>query len=569
MKWLQRLNTLRFRVIVGEGALVLGIAFIAISGIAALRRVSRTVSEDLQLNTMMAQETGAMTAALFDQIRAAEQYFSDRSTMARTQFIDAGEFAYESQRRLRSLPGLSPEDQLAVNRIAVVHARVEAWYAYLHALYDLGRGQLASTQLQADSARTLATTLIGHLRDLSSRQASASQAASTVLVNLARDREVVMWLVMAVMVLLGSTVLLGTVQSVAVPLARLSNFARRLGQGNLRPVELGSMPKELQDLGDALTQVGVHLRSLVVEVAEQSDRILAAAGDLSSMSEQLAASGGLISTAMLEMSQGARAQVTSLQEGEHATDALQSATENNVRIAGKVADVGSQIHRLAARHREDVGAAATTLLDIGEVVRTSATQVEQLAKLSASIHEFVELIKQVSSQTNLLALNAAIEAARAGEGGQGFAVVADEVRQLADSSAGAADAATNTIKEVVQQVSHVAATMEDGQRQVGGIESVAQGAAKALEEITTAVSEVQREAQGVEQAARTNLKTVQQMKALLQRVFDTANAQAASSEEVSASVQEQTASTEEIAAQANELRRAAQELRALIQGLRV
>jgi methyl-accepting chemotaxis protein len=238
-------------------------------------------------------------------------------------------------------------------------------------------------------------------------------------------------------------------------------------------------------------------------------------------------------------------------------------------MAGRVADVGSQIHRLAVRHSEDVGAAGTTLLDLGEVVQKSAKQVDRLARLSASIDEFVELIKQVSSQTNLLALNAAIEAARAGEGGLGFAVVADEVRQLADSSAGAADAATNTIKEVLEQVSHVATTMEDGQRKVGGIESVAHGAAQALEEITKAVAEVQREARVVEQAARTNLKTLEQIKRLLRGVSDAAQSQASASEEVSASAQEQSASTEEIAAQASELTRAAEQLQSLIGGLRI
>ena len=141
-------------------------------------------------------------------------------------------------------------------------------------------------------------------------------------------------------------------------------------------------------------------------------------------------------------------------------------------------------------------------------------------------------------------------------------------RQLADSSARAADSATNTIKEVLQQVAHVTATMEDGRWPVGGIETVAQGAALALQKITTAAGDVQREAQVVEQAAQTNLKTVGQIKKLLRGVYDAAQAQASSSDEVSAAAEEQTASTEEIAAQASKLARAAEHLQGLIQGLR-
>ncbi|MFB3110406.1 MAG: methyl-accepting chemotaxis protein, partial [Gemmatimonadales bacterium] len=425
MKWYGRFNTLRLRVIFGEGALVLGIVVIAVSGIAALRRVSRTVSDELQINTQLAQESSAMATALFDQIRAAEQYLSDRSVDAQAQFSTAGELAHESQRRFRSITELAQEDRVTINRIADIHARVEAWYSYVHALHDLGRGQLTVTKQAADSARTLATALISDLRQLSARQAAASETTAEVLVNMTREREIIMWLVMALAVMIGTTILVITVQSMDRPLARLANFARRLGQGNLRPVALGSMPRELEELGTAMTQIGTHLRSLVIEVAGQSDRILAAADDLSAMSEQLAASGGLISTAMVEMSEDAKAQVSSLRESEAATNALQQASKKNVQVAGTVADLGGRIHRLAVRHREDVSAAGTTLLDLGDVIQKSAQQVEQLAQHSASIDEFVELIKLVSSQTNLLALNAAIEAARAGEGGLGFAVVAD------------------------------------------------------------------------------------------------------------------------------------------------
>ena len=210
MSWFRRFNTLRVRVIVGEGALVLGIAVIAISGIAALRRVSRTVSEELQLNTQLGQESGAMAAALFDQIRAAEQYLSDPADDVRLQFADAGEFAYESQRRLRFIAGLAEEDRITVNRIANTHAQVEAWYAYVHALHDIGSGQLGATVQAADSARALAATLITYLRDFTARQASTSEATGNVLVSMTRDRETMMWLVLALAVMIGTAIMLAT-----------------------------------------------------------------------------------------------------------------------------------------------------------------------------------------------------------------------------------------------------------------------------------------------------------------------------------------------------------------------
>src|SRR5438034_11808659 len=69
--------------------------------------------------------------------------------------------------------------------------------------------------------------------------------------------------------------------------------------------------------------------------------------------------------------------------------------------------LGEEIRTVANRHRNDVAAAGTTLLDVREVVRTTATEVTQLAEQSASIDDFVELIKRISSQTNLLEIGRA------------------------------------------------------------------------------------------------------------------------------------------------------------------
>ena len=139
-----------------------------------------------------------------------------------------------------------------------------------------------------------------------------------------------------------------------------------------------------------------------------------------------------------------------------------------------------------------------------EVVRTSARQVKELTRLSEPITAFIDLIKQISSQTNLLALNAAIEAARAGEHGRGFAVVAEEVRRLADSSATAAEDVAKTVQHIRSQVRGVSQTMEAGSAKVQGIEGVALAAARALEQISSAVEEVHNAAEEVEREAVAN-----------------------------------------------------------------
>src|SRR5690349_16918390 len=248
---------------------------------------------------------------------------------------------------------------------------------------------------------------------------------------------------------------------------------------------------------------------------------------------------------------------------------LRAATGDMAEAAGRAAQLGEEIRGVADRHRGDVAAAGTVLLDVREVVQTTSRQISQLGELSSSIDDFVELIKRISSQTNLLALNAAIEAARAGEHGRGFAVVAEEVRQLADESARAADEVTRTTGSIREQMEDVTATMAAGQAKVRGIESVAEGAAHGLAEIATAVELVEQAATRVRVTAQSNRETTTQLQGQAEQVAGRATAHASSAEQVTAAAEQQGASTQQMAAAASTLLQAAEKLHKLVQGFRV
>jgi methyl-accepting chemotaxis protein len=152
---------------------------------------------------------------------------------------------------------------------------------------------------------------------------------------------------------------------------------------------------------------------VVGSVTREANTITASATDFSAMSEELAASSGEISTAMVRVATSAEQQRSGMEQAGALLEALRAASASNAQAATRVVHLGDRIRTLAAEHRGDVENAGRTLLDVREVVQTSARQVQELARQSEAITEFIDLIKQISSQTNLLALNAAIEAARA------------------------------------------------------------------------------------------------------------------------------------------------------------
>ena len=549
-------------------ALVAGMVPIALIGVSALGTIGSTVASDLTVLQQVALVSSGITGAVSDEIRSAEQYLTAPDETTRSRFRTSAAAVYTHQAELGRIPQLSAEEQLAATRVGALQAEVEVTYHYAHALVDLGRNTEALSAVAA--ARAPADELIAAVRTISAAQAARSGASATLLTNMANRRRQIVWMVLLVTVVIAGAIGSALLTSVDRPLAQLLRTARRFSNGDLRPGPAAeTMPRELAELSAAMDLMGSQLRSIISEVIQQSAIISDTAGDLSAVSEELAATASEITTAMVEMSTGAEGQVSGLERGRSGMDAMAATATSNAEIARRVSRLGGEIHRLANRHKGDIATAGRSLTDVQVVVVNSAEQVEDLERRSASIDDFVDLIKRISSQTNLLALNAAIEAARAGERGLGFAVVAKEVRHLADSSAEAAEEVAETIRIVRERMAEVSIIMADARAKVSGLDAVAAGAASALEAIGTAVVEVEEAAEQVTKEATANLQATEQISQVLNEVAEAAGTHAASAQQVTASTEEQSASTEEVAAQASALTQAADRLRALVEGFTV
>jgi methyl-accepting chemotaxis protein len=560
---MKMLRSLRSRVIVGMAVLIVLVFAIAMLGVDSITSLDKSVDEELSAMLESSDLSNGLIASLSDEVRSAEQYLTRHSESSRRRFVELGDSAYVYQRRYRAMEALTTSDRYIVNKIAGNQAQIEVTYATAHALADLGR--LDEARQKADEARAPADTLLGDVRALGLAQTNRSLARAQELRREAGRRGSVLWLLFLVSLTIGIGTSIFTVRTVDRPLARLIAAADKFGAGDLRQAQLGRMPRELDVLARAMETMASKLRGVVVSVVGEASQIGNSATDFSAMSEELAASSGEISTAMVKVASSAEQQVRGMEKADALLLSLRQIAETNAGASAKVLELGERIRQLAARHQTDVAAAGQTLLDIREVVGTSAHQVQELTRLSEPITDFIDLIRQISSQTNLLALNAAIEAARAGEHGRGFAVVAEEVRRLADSSSSAAEEVAKTVLFIRNQVREVSDTMDLGSAKVHGIETVASSAARALKDIAAAVQEVHAAATEVVREAEANRRIVAQLGERTQEVSQAATEHASASEQVTAAAQEQTASTEQMAAAAGDLLQGATRLTALMQ----
>ncbi len=561
------LDTIRWRIILGLSGLLAGLVIASLVGVTSLGTLRSSLATEIGRVRESSEVGNGLVTAVFDEIRAAEQYLGERGQQTSNQFQAAVDSAFSYQKRLDGLAGLTEAERITVSRIKQLQSAIHVDYSLAHADLDLGRPREA--QALSVGVRPQVTEVTRLVRDLSTRQSEKAGVVGQRLAALAREREIVLWLVLIATALVGVVVGAFTLRWVESPLVRLVTAAERFGRGDLRPVTTGRMPREFQVLADAMRQMGERLRGIVSEVVGSADKIAASASDLSAVSEELAASSSQVSSAMLEIASGAENQRNELNATQTALERQRKTNTEMTDAASHVARLGEEIRTVADRHRNDIAAAGNTLLDVREVVRTTGTEVTQLAQQSTAIDDFVDLIKRISSQTNLLALNAAIEAARAGEHGRGFAVVAEEVRQLADESSRAAEDVARTTRVIREQVEEVTATMAVGQAKVRGIESVAEGAARGLTEIVAAVEQVEQAAARVTRAAQENRGVTEQLGAQAQQVVSRAVAHASSAEQVTAATEQQGASTQEMAAAAGDLLQAAEKLRGTVRGFRI
>jgi len=249
-----------------------------------------------------------------------------------------------------------------------------------------------------------------------------------------------------------------------------------------------SMLLAMQRMQQHLAQAIRRIRGSTKTIEEAVQQIASGNLDLSSRTEQQAASLGETAASMEELT------ATVKQNADNARQANQMATDTS-----RIANEG------------------------GEAVQQVVATMQNIADSSTRVVDIIAVIESIAFQTNILALNAAVEAARAGEQGRGFAVVASEVRNLARRSADAA-------KEIKALIEDSVSRVEDGKSLV----AVAGTKMESLVQSVKHVSEIIRE---ISSASEEQSRGIEQVNIAIAQMDQTTQQNAAMVEEAAAAAQ--------------------------------
>lgn len=560
------LGSLRRRLM--AGLVLLGLLFLAIvvAGIGSLRAANRTIAQELVLVAASSDLGTDLVGSVADQVRTGESYLNNPSPELAAEFLRLGDSTHAYRRRFRVLPGLTAEDQSALNRVEASQAQMEVAYSEAHALRDLGR--VDSALARARTARAPAEALIADVRALTGRQQSRVSQQIASLRQRARQREALVGLLVVTAVVVGITTALLTVRSIESPLQQLSDAARRFGEGDLRPSDPGDMPDELATLSRAMGQMGARLRSVIDNVIREARNIGLSAGDLSAMSEQLAAGSSEISRAITGVTRNAELQVQEVRAADQVIAGWRETAARDATVAERVVSSGDQVRLLAEHQRDDLASAAGSLEGLRRAAQDAGLRTRDLTRHTDSVSELLDLARQLGAQSEVLAINASIEAARNGSG-EGMEAIAGEARRLADTSRATAERVTASTESLGESLAGLSRAIQTIGAEAVAVSTTSQRTRIALEEIVRTVEALREQAAHVVNSAAESRSIAGKLADLRVRLEADARETVVASEAVTGAAGDQSSATGEIANSAARLLESSERLAALVADFRV
>lgn len=432
------------------------------------------------------------------------------------------------------MSSLSPEIQA---QYQTVLDEVNKWYDSTQKDIDMAKaGQVeeAINELMTNS-KEIADQVENNLLTMIENMETSSRAKEVEIQRQMVGLTAIQIAVIVVAILITIFYCLFLIKAITVPMAKLSEAAKRMAEGDvdvdctkIYNDDLGQLLDEFQIMVDATKEQAkisdaISKGNLTLKVSARGDKDMLGKAIVRLISEnnvtlsnvkeasaQITVGSEQVANASQALAQGSTEQASALQQVTASMDEVTQRTKANATEASQANTLVNNIKEMATSGNDQMKSMIQAMDDINAS--------------SETISKIIKTIDDIAFQTNILALNAAVEAARAGVHGKGFAVVAEEVRNLAAKSASAA--------------SETAEMIDDTIHKVGNGTKIAQDTAKSLDEIVGSIDEIVGLISNITLSSNDQATAISQIDQAISQVSTVVQTNAATSQQCAAASEE-------------------------------